>query len=549
MRHITNFKKAILDGNIVSAQRLIPDNREEARALLLSTIDSEENTPLHLACKSCNKELVEFLVRQMKKYEVSFNTKNKKGFQALHSAVVGGKYKIVNFLVEEGGVDINELTHNNCTALHVACDYGKIEIAKHLIEEKDMQIDSIGVDGRTPLHIASSNNSKNANEIASYLITKGADVNLVDDLGHNALHIFAINGNSIDLFRKIFEKITNPMAADADGNTALHLFCNQAYNDTYEYHSLNFRIATQYDSSGSRTKNNHIVKEFIESMDGITELNIPNILGNTPMHLLATQSTRKLLFELLLDRCDNINHQNIDGNTVFHIACAAKYHHSCTDNIILKLLEHKADPSITNLDGKSAKNIAAKHLKMAESLDFHDNMTYLARDLHLVSNDSIISHENFGVIPDAVHYLHSISNDSMCNFENAPVPSSSTTASSSDPIASTSSSSFTSIVDLLGDISSSYIPYKSTAPIRHLTNAYTSPDISLPLRYKPFIYSPYKSTAPTKVLPPADNSPSISLPALYDPSTSSNQRRKRIMELDHNSIGNYDSNKNQRNIY
>ena len=52
-----------------------------------------------------------------------------------------------------------------------------------------------------------------------------------------------------------------------------------------------------------------------------------------------------------------------------------------------------------------------------------------------------------------------------------------------------------------------------------------------------------------KVLLPTDNSPSISLPLLHK-STSSNQKRKRIMELDnHNSIGKDDSNKNQRNGY
>ncbi|XEV04395.1 hypothetical protein FSHL1_009682 [Fusarium sambucinum] len=82
--------------------------------------------------------------------------------------------------------------HLECNSLHIACYEGEFEIVVFLIENKIFAYDIKASKGVTPLHLAALGGHP---RIIDYLISKGQDVDVVNETGVTPLHYAAANGH------------------------------------------------------------------------------------------------------------------------------------------------------------------------------------------------------------------------------------------------------------------------------------------------------------------------------------------------------------------
>lgn len=246
--------------------------------------DLMEWTPLHHACVSGNKELVEMLLR----YRAPIEIAGKDGITPMHCAVQSGKVEIIQQLIDhkkhrrnirhvdrnerhpihwaavEGNVEMVHLLEDDIdlpdrfgwTPLHLATIYGHYELLRSISDDHTYTINigdnelrtplhlaveyqlldavqtliQVGAnvktsrkDGRTPLHAALSR-GEDGLEVAKILLRAGADVNTVAQDGATALHIAAQSGGLFDFLNFLLDNNLETPAIDATdeyGQTAL----------------------------------------------------------------------------------------------------------------------------------------------------------------------------------------------------------------------------------------------------------------------------------------------------------------------------------------
>jgi ankyrin repeat protein len=138
-----------------------------------------EQTPLYLACKKENSEIVNLIIDKIHKVDETETGEKRLLKEQIDAADINGK-----------------------TPLIIASQMGKPRIVKLLIQ-KDANINAVDKNGRNALFIAAMNGNLTTVEL---LIEKGADINAIDNKGRNALFIAAKKGN-LKVFDEILEKI------------------------------------------------------------------------------------------------------------------------------------------------------------------------------------------------------------------------------------------------------------------------------------------------------------------------------------------------------
>ena len=104
-------------------------------------------TPLHIACRNEDYEMIEFLLN---KNAIQKNSAIHK-LTPIHIATQLNNIKILKLLVDYGG-NINLLTELNVSALHIACENENIEIIKYLLENGANKYIK-AIDGLTPFDL------------------------------------------------------------------------------------------------------------------------------------------------------------------------------------------------------------------------------------------------------------------------------------------------------------------------------------------------------------------------------------------------------------
>lgn len=128
-----------------------------------------------------------------------FSLRDDKGHTPSHWACLGGHTTILRFIIECKG-SINEPSRNEPGArpIHWACVNGHIAIVDILVQA-GVPLDVMDNKGCTPLTVAAQYGQT---MLAAYLMGKGAQKQLVDKDGDNALHWAAFKGKKFLLFFK-----------------------------------------------------------------------------------------------------------------------------------------------------------------------------------------------------------------------------------------------------------------------------------------------------------------------------------------------------------
>eukprot|EP01111_Echinosteliopsis_oligospora_P019127 TRINITY_DN9084_c0_g1_i1.p1 TRINITY_DN9084_c0_g1~~TRINITY_DN9084_c0_g1_i1.p1 ORF type:complete len:733 (+),score=233.59 TRINITY_DN9084_c0_g1_i1:143-2341(+) len=178
---------------------IFEDKTEIANMLIERGVDIQEGTeegftPFYFACALNRMEIFEKLVKAgAYTYEQKSEAET-----CLYAAAHGDHLKVANRLIELGA-NVNYLSARKCTPLGAAAEAGQLQIMELLLA-KGAQIEA----NReiTPLIRAISRSQSDA---ALFLITKGANVEVVDENGNSAL-MMAIAQGTNDLVMSLLAK-------------------------------------------------------------------------------------------------------------------------------------------------------------------------------------------------------------------------------------------------------------------------------------------------------------------------------------------------------
>jgi len=206
--------------------------------------DNDNNTPLHCALRQFyrNRPDVTVLRYLLTHKNVNINIKGKYGNTLLHAACLKINYlplDMFKLLVEVLGCDVNArddygytpihiileqfnpadandisalmylLTHQDVNGnvsnefgsnlLHIACGNVNIlplDVFKFLIETKCCDVNGLDDDYNTPIQVALQKIEPKRGDVkvVTYLLTqKSVNINVIDEMGHNLLHLACIN--------------------------------------------------------------------------------------------------------------------------------------------------------------------------------------------------------------------------------------------------------------------------------------------------------------------------------------------------------------------
>jgi ankyrin repeat protein len=187
--------------------------------------DNFNNTPVLIACHRGNVELVKILVNEGARVDCI----NDKLMSTIYSACIyrmapeRNYTEIVRTLCENKFAYMHGFIFNE---LHQASRYGKIDIVKILVNYIDINSKG-GYQNQTALHFAcETGNSR----IIEFLISKGADLNITDSRGKNALHIMCERTHlEFSSIRNLINGFDGKYIRNTITRSKIDLFCRDQY--------------------------------------------------------------------------------------------------------------------------------------------------------------------------------------------------------------------------------------------------------------------------------------------------------------------------------
>lgn len=175
---------AIHNRDLLSLKKICDTESKEDRLFSLDSINrGERMTPLCLAAKLGNLEIVEFLLQNGAKPSVACTCVHRNK-AALHFACENchaDSAQIVEFLLN-AGANLEQETFDFEKALHFACEFNNLPVVECLVQS-GADINCVNLDGKSPLSLACSRQKKvRSLSIIKFLIDNGADVNNSDGM-------------------------------------------------------------------------------------------------------------------------------------------------------------------------------------------------------------------------------------------------------------------------------------------------------------------------------------------------------------------------------
>jgi ankyrin repeat protein len=312
------------------------------------------------AIRDRDEFLAQHLIAQMKASKLSLDDKVG-DWTPLTQAVQSQLEPIAQLLLTEGA-NVDKPGPRDSTPLHIAVEIAlrdrKTQL-RDIILKKNPKVDVKDADGKTPLMIAAAgdfgsvelllkrkatidlqdNYKSTALQIASandkyaiveLLLTEGADPNIVNDMGQNALMQAAWNkaDQKIASLLLAAKKPIDVNAKDKFGRTALILAAkekNSSFIDELIKNGKNLDV-NLCDNEGdtalivaAKYADAITVKAILQS--GKVKIDMPNKDQRTALLVAAFADKRPAdIFPAILAAGPNVNWRDVDGNTALHLA-------------------------------------------------------------------------------------------------------------------------------------------------------------------------------------------------------------------------------------
>ncbi|MGC0371481.1 MAG: hypothetical protein DGJ47_000170 [Rickettsiaceae bacterium] len=234
-------------------------------------------------------------------------------------AVASGykKTEFIKNIMSRHSFSKETMVHKN-NILNIAAQQDDTELLQKILELK-IDINSVGLQGNTPLHIAAQYGNNNS---ITLLLDNGAKTYKKNCDGNTPLHIAALKHHKDVLkllldfepcqsgcfsFFKSFFNYAPANIKNKEGDTIIHLLIKKDYwsnkdlvisilDNYYFFDSINNELGGVLHYA---TVNNDV--EFIEDINKLgVDLNKPNAVGNTPLHIAAADGKLFEAFKCLI---------------------------------------------------------------------------------------------------------------------------------------------------------------------------------------------------------------------------------------------------------
>ncbi|XP_048251276.1 inversin-like [Haliotis rufescens] len=260
-------------------------------------------------------------VKRLLSLGVNINSRGQFSRTPVMWAAVEGHRDVVE-LLESEGADVSLVDEDGYNILHFACIRGHLETVEFVLSLNEVDINRRGEGSKTPVMRAAELGHR---EVAGLLVSKGADVSLVDEDGYNTLHFAclgghletvefvlslnvvdinsrglksrtpvmwaAMKGNS-DVVKLLVSKGADVSLVDVDGGNILHFACLGGQLETVE---------------------------FVLSLN-VVDINSRGLRSRTPV-MWATERGHRDVVALLASKGADVSLVDVDGGNILHLAC------------------------------------------------------------------------------------------------------------------------------------------------------------------------------------------------------------------------------------
>ncbi len=257
----------------------------------------------------------------------------------------------------QDGQNVNSQNFFGYTPLHYASKKGSKKVVALLIQSHALLDQVSAKNGNTPLLLAVREGYK---DIVSLLLAAGANVEIVNHKGYNALHLAiqhhredlvalllqagassctytregysclsaAIRVGSLPIVQLLLQQKEVSQSQDHQGYTELHWAVKQNAVDTFRRLLLSRRFNINAKAKNNATSlhlaaaNQKINPRLLKCLFKVPllEVNVQDITGNTPLHYAVVKNQLGVVCSLLEYGSVDVNIQNQVGQTALHYA-------------------------------------------------------------------------------------------------------------------------------------------------------------------------------------------------------------------------------------
>ena len=330
----------------------------------LNVCNESGYTPLGLACKTCNMEMVKLLTDETR---CNIN----EGIPPLHISYPDGCYCWYDgfvLLINKPSCDINVQDSDGNTLLHLACKRDDYFMVKRLISHPKCDINILDKNNETPLfQTFRSSKYSVVHEIVELLLeTNKCDVNIHGIDGNTALHYVCERASFNDSLKLVKLLTASPLcdinAENNEGLRPIHVAAKRT-TDAILQHLINCGCDVNvcdlhgntplHQACGDQRYGLQLVKLLIP----VCDINAENNEGVRPIHLAIRHDNYQILEHLVNCGCD-VNVCDVHGNTPLHQSCrTTKWY--CIQ--LIKLLTPVCDINAENNEGARPIHLAAQY--------------------------------------------------------------------------------------------------------------------------------------------------------------------------------------------
>lgn len=229
--------------------------------------------------------------------------------------------EVIRFLIDQKGNEPNKLTHDGRTYIFWASARGNIEVVEYLIS-KGADVNIIDSHSATAIAFAASGGQQNT-KIYDALIKAGSDVKQKNQEGASLLLQAIVSDKDFALTNYFISKGLTLQDADAAGNTAFNYVARTGNIDLMKTlvekgvkYNSNAMILAAQGGRGAATKLE--VYQYLESL-GIKP-NAVNANGENALHALARKPNQTAIISYFISKGADVNQADNEGNTPFMLA-------------------------------------------------------------------------------------------------------------------------------------------------------------------------------------------------------------------------------------
>ena len=215
------------------------------------------DTPLHLAVQHTKNAYQ--LTTSLLKTQHGKSLINEPAADGMKPILLAASFEQaeVIYLLIKNNVDINAVDNEHHTALHLACKNGCMKSVFYLIEFGGLNVNELDCYRQTPIFYAYGSNNYN---LVQYLLSCNAELNIRDSQNYLPLHIGILvsdpdeefDTNLIDLYKDKYENLIDDQNNECQ-MTPLILGCMQGKLEIVKHLILNYKINIMTQCSNGHT--------------------------------------------------------------------------------------------------------------------------------------------------------------------------------------------------------------------------------------------------------------------------------------------------------